>query len=658
MGSTVTDRITGLSTSVAVKAPVQDFTTANITLEGLGVQAGGNWGATLTAGDRILVRAQSTASENGIYVVDTTEWKRAKDFDGKRDVVEGTIVPIGPTGKQYRVTTANPITIGTTGIQFAEVPRADVESLDSIAEGSFGVLIEEGKLYQAAGWHAGSEVGGGDFVGRASIAKSQHNGGTIISPTVPKVSAQTGATLAERRDNYIAGAGETDAAGTGVFERQELHDLKAEDFGYLDSGSNTAVFNAVFAAGNSSNATYRGNGNIATTLDIPRFESLSSESESSIPQYALTWTGTSGVMVQADSNQRYHSIVLDGVSVPVGSIGMQLGRDGNFEAYTTLNSSVVRNFETGLRISNCFDHALEQVRVEGNTTGIHIDPVAFTGDGGYVTTLSLKRMYVTNNAGHGLLDESPVQAKMLYIGDNSVFETNGDGTRAQIKIKSAQVANIDNVYIEDPSDTATGIEMVKGRVANAYFNGFNYGIDFGTGPCNAEIDNVVFASGLNAPIRANGGALATYLKMNRVQLTAAPDTNAGHVIYDGCNGTLPAGIPEYSTVHTGTVPKFGVGTTPAITRNIEAHLHSDAGTTVNANSQYRFNVTLPVGRITAGNSALSVTPQAQTPSGLQVTVERNTDTTARVVVSNITTAAITLPALDYLVRVEQFFQIN
>ncbi len=54
-------------------------TTGNITLSGLGTQAGGDWGSTLTAGDRILVKNQTLSQNNGIYVASASSWTRATD---------------------------------------------------------------------------------------------------------------------------------------------------------------------------------------------------------------------------------------------------------------------------------------------------------------------------------------------------------------------------------------------------------------------------------------------------------------------------------------------------------------------------------------------------------------------------------------------------
>lgn len=56
-------------------------TTGDITLSGLGTQAGGDWGVSLTAGDRILVKNQTSSQYNGIYVASSSTWARATDMD-------------------------------------------------------------------------------------------------------------------------------------------------------------------------------------------------------------------------------------------------------------------------------------------------------------------------------------------------------------------------------------------------------------------------------------------------------------------------------------------------------------------------------------------------------------------------------------------------
>lgn len=133
MPSTATSILDGLSASVAVKAPVKAASTVNLTLSGEQTIDG----VSCIEGDRVLVKDQSTASENGIYVVSTGSWTRSKDFDGNRDVVQGTLVVIGTNGDSrlyYRVASSNPIIIGTSAINFELVG-------DSLTQAIIGNLL-------------------------------------------------------------------------------------------------------------------------------------------------------------------------------------------------------------------------------------------------------------------------------------------------------------------------------------------------------------------------------------------------------------------------------------------------------------------------------------------------------------------------------------
>ncbi|MEI9414729.1 hypothetical protein [Mesorhizobium sp. Cs1321R2N1] len=108
----------GLSSSTAFKGPVKAATTANITLSGQQTIDG----VAIVTDDRVLVKDQTTASDNGIYVADTGSWRRAKDFNNNRDVKTGTMVNVtgGTTNSGiWQVTTSNPITIGSTNLAFA-----------------------------------------------------------------------------------------------------------------------------------------------------------------------------------------------------------------------------------------------------------------------------------------------------------------------------------------------------------------------------------------------------------------------------------------------------------------------------------------------------------------------------------------------------------
>jgi len=120
MTSIAIDRNDGLSSAVAIKAPCRVVTSANITLSGLQTIDG----VSLAANDRVLVRSQTSAVDNGIWIVDTGPWRRSKDFAGNRDVRLGTQIYV-TSGTTYSasgwyVNTANPIVIGTTALTISQ----------------------------------------------------------------------------------------------------------------------------------------------------------------------------------------------------------------------------------------------------------------------------------------------------------------------------------------------------------------------------------------------------------------------------------------------------------------------------------------------------------------------------------------------------------
>lgn len=88
-------------------------------------------GVTLVEGDRVLVRVQNSATQNGIYRVNTLgtgangTWGRTLDADTATKLSPGTTLTVeeGNTlaGKLYRMTSTNPITLGSTAITWTDV---------------------------------------------------------------------------------------------------------------------------------------------------------------------------------------------------------------------------------------------------------------------------------------------------------------------------------------------------------------------------------------------------------------------------------------------------------------------------------------------------------------------------------------------------------
>lgn len=102
-------------------------TTNNITLSGLGTQAGGEWLSSLTAGDRILVKSQSAPAENGIWLAASGSWTRAPDMSDWSEVPHAfTFIQdgatLGDTG--WVCTAASTGTIGITAMPWTQFSGA------------------------------------------------------------------------------------------------------------------------------------------------------------------------------------------------------------------------------------------------------------------------------------------------------------------------------------------------------------------------------------------------------------------------------------------------------------------------------------------------------------------------------------------------------
>ena len=118
MTATTTYRVDGAVYSLAIKTPCVAVSNANLTLSGEQTVNS----VAVVEEDRVLVKDQDDATENGIWICETGAWTRAADFDGNRDVVNGTLVTTSLSwAGMYQVSATNPVVIGTTEITFTLV---------------------------------------------------------------------------------------------------------------------------------------------------------------------------------------------------------------------------------------------------------------------------------------------------------------------------------------------------------------------------------------------------------------------------------------------------------------------------------------------------------------------------------------------------------
>lgn len=116
----------------AMKPDVRATTTANITLSGTQTVDT----VALVAGDRVLVKNQTTTSQNGIYIVAAGAWARAADLDSPEDFANGVTMRVregstGNAGQFYYLSTTTVVVVGTTAIGFTVQPGAPAAVADA-----------------------------------------------------------------------------------------------------------------------------------------------------------------------------------------------------------------------------------------------------------------------------------------------------------------------------------------------------------------------------------------------------------------------------------------------------------------------------------------------------------------------------------------------
>lgn len=120
--------VDAVSEGLHVHAAARVYVAANIDLS-TDLEAGDVIdGVTLVAGDRVLVNGQTTQSQNGIYVVQSTGAAvRALDFDTAQEISSGDFIFVS-AGTTYASTgwvqTLKPATIGTDAISFTQFSGA------------------------------------------------------------------------------------------------------------------------------------------------------------------------------------------------------------------------------------------------------------------------------------------------------------------------------------------------------------------------------------------------------------------------------------------------------------------------------------------------------------------------------------------------------
>lgn len=168
------------------KAPVRVASTANITIASALINGSTIDGVTVATGDRVLLKDQSTGSQNGIYVVVASgAASRSGDADISADVTSGMTMFVSEGtangGATFTLTTANTITLGTTALTFSRY-----SGILPVVNGGTGSDTEAGARTNLA------------VVGTAELAAS--TGAALVGSIQSGTSAEARTVQAKQRD--------------------------------------------------------------------------------------------------------------------------------------------------------------------------------------------------------------------------------------------------------------------------------------------------------------------------------------------------------------------------------------------------------------------------------------------------------------------------
>lgn len=183
-----------------VKDSVRVATIANITLSGTQTIDG----ISLIVGDRVLVKDQTTSSANGIYIVSSTAWTRANDFDTNTKVTPGafTFVESGTVNADsgWVLTNDAAIIIGTTGLTFTQFSGA-------------------GQIIPGAGL---TKNGNTINIGTASTARIVINADNIDLATTGVAASTYRSVTVDTYGRVTSGSNPTTLSGYGITDAQPL----------------------------------------------------------------------------------------------------------------------------------------------------------------------------------------------------------------------------------------------------------------------------------------------------------------------------------------------------------------------------------------------------------------------------------------------------
>jgi hypothetical protein len=225
-------------------------------------------GVTLSDGDRVLLKDQNTASENGIYVTSTatnpTTWTRSADFDEDAEVTSGafTFVEEGTNNgnTSWIVTTNDPITVDTTAINWSQFASAgEISAGDGLDKSGQTLSVD---VSDFAG--SGLQDDGGNDLELTNDSVTVAGNTVSLGGSTSIGHGDLDNVLSDQHHTKYTDEEAQDAVGNN-FDGTLSYDDATPEFGVADNGIDTTQLAAQAVTPNEVDGSGGSNGDILTT---------------------------------------------------------------------------------------------------------------------------------------------------------------------------------------------------------------------------------------------------------------------------------------------------------------------------------------------------------------------------------------------------------
>jgi hypothetical protein len=552
---------------LAIKQPVLAATTDNITLSGLQIVDG----VSLLAGDRVLVKNQTTASQNGIYIVDTSTWTRAADLDVWTEVPNAfTFVEEGDVNADTGwVCTANQGgTLNTTSIPWVQFSSAGIvlagigltKTGNTLSITNTGVIAgsgynhftvnSQGQLTAASTipYITGNQtiVLGGDVSGSGTnaitttLSLTGVNNGTYTSVTVDTKGRVTAGT----NPSTLVGYGITDAQPLNAFLTAESN-LSTD--GFVIKNGITALTRAIVATSNKL-VIVDGNGIAGNpSIDIV-------ESNININDFAGPLT-----IAHGGTN-------LTAVGSPYQILAVNSAASGLEYKQVTGTNITITNTDSEINFATVNNGTVTSVSVLGST-GLSSTGSPITSNGTIQLTLDIELQGLTSQNSLGFITRTATGTytnRSIVSGASTITVTNPQGISGNVGLDLAPVGTSGNYYrvtTDIFGRVVSGTNVIPWSVISLTPSTLaGYGITDAqplnsilTGVVNSPYSGIMVKNGTSGIIRSIVATTPKIIITDGDGVAGNPSIDLGAVnLGDLANVVIPAAVTGDSLVFNGT----------------------------------------------------------------------------------------------------------